>query len=80
MGISNNNYSKDHDKVVMLLPWHVNGTLAGKEEELTLRHLRAYKACQEERDRLYELQKLVQEDGQVEADPALSFRRTMKAY
>lgn len=62
-----------------LLPWYVNETIVGKDEELVLKHLVDCEACQTERDQLYELSLLVKEDEAMPAsveDTGASFRRT----
>lgn len=69
---------KDHDLTIELLPWYVNDTLSGKEAELVLRHLAECRDCQAERDRLYELQDMIQESDSNPPDYQLSYRRVMK--
>lgn len=69
---------KDHEETLKLLPWYVNDTLAGKELEAVLRHLADCRDCQAERDRLYQLQQMVQETETPPADHTLSYQRVMK--
>jgi hypothetical protein len=69
---------KEHIQTLELLPWYVNDTLSGKEAETVLKHLADCKECQIERDRLYELQRLVQESGTPAMGHELSLRRVLK--
>ena len=62
----------------MLLPWYVNDTLSGKDLESVLRHLSDCRDCQAERDRLYQLQQMVQESDTPVPGHELSYRRVMK--
>ncbi len=57
------------------MPWYVNETLAGREEELVRKHLAGCRECQKERDRLYELGQLVKDDVQAVDDVQGSFNR-----
>lgn len=68
----------EHSQIQELLPWYVNETLSGKDKDLVLRHLGDCKACQEERDRLYKLQTVIQESGSVQPGYQLSYRRVLK--
>jgi hypothetical protein len=69
---------KEHIATLELLPWYVNDTLEGKDLELVLKHLDGCRDCQAERDRLYELQALVEESDDTPTDHEMSFRRTMR--
>lgn len=69
---------KDHKETRELLPWYVNDTLEGSDMDLVLRHLADCKDCQEERDRLYELQTLVREESFDAPGYELSLKRTIK--
>ena len=68
---------KDHMQTMALLPWHVNETLEGRDAELVLRHLSECDACRDERDRLYQLQDLVQEAAEPETGYKPSFKNVM---
>lgn len=65
---------KEHEQSMLLLPWYVNDTLRGRDAELVLRHLTHCDECQEERDRLYELQQIVREPDVMKQNTDRSFR------
>lgn len=69
---------RDHKETRELLPWYVNDTLNGSDSDLVLRHLADCKECQDERDRLYELQQLIRETDSAVPGYELSLRRTLK--
>jgi hypothetical protein len=69
---------REHEQTQELLPWYVNETLEGKDAELVLKHLAACEKCQAERDRLYRLHQIVQENDASAADYKMSFRRVMQ--
>lgn len=60
------------------LPWFVNDTLDPKEREQVLKHLAECAECRAERDRLIQLQQLIQEGDSEGSDVEWSLRRTMK--
>ena len=60
-----------------LLPWYVNETLTGKEAESVLKHLATCPECQDEVQRLYGLQQLMQESESPGGDSELSLRRSI---
>jgi len=68
---------KEHEQAMSLLPWYVNDTLRGRDAELVLRHLAGCDECQEERDRLYELQQIVSEPDVMTQDSDRSFRAVL---
>lgn len=61
-----------------LLPWYVNESLEGRELATVLKHLSSCEICQAQRDHLYGLQRLIQDDAGVASDTSLSFRRVMR--
>ena len=69
---------KEHEQTLELLPWYVNDTLSGKDEEVVLKHLADCRACQTERDRLYEIQDVIQESDTPLMGYELSLRRVMR--
>lgn len=68
-----------HAEVLELLPWFVNNSLADKEQVKVMTHLGACAECQQERDRLQQLQALVQkQDPELfGADYKPSFEKLM---
>lgn len=67
-----------HDEVLDLLPWFVNGTLVDKEQLKVMSHLGECLECQKERDRLQQLQTLVQSDqGEDFGDYKPAFEKLM---
>jgi hypothetical protein len=68
---------KEHEQAMLLLPWYVNDTLRGRDADLVLRHLAHCDDCQEERDRLYELQQIVREPDVMTQDSDSSFRAVL---
>lgn len=65
---------KAHQITQLLLPWHINDTLRGKEAGMVLQHLQACEACRQERDRLHLLQELISDaEG-----PSLDARASLK--
>ena len=67
-----------HDEVLELLPWFVNSTLEGKERIKVMTHLGDCPTCQKERDRLQQLQALVQqENADSTGDYKPSFEKLM---
>lgn len=68
---------KDHMQTMALLPWYVNETLDGRDAELVLRHMAECDACRDERDRLYQLQDLVQETAAPDTGYKRSFEHVM---
>lgn len=69
-------YMPAHKNVVELLPWLVNGTLAGRERDCLLAHLRGCADCRRERDQLQQLSTLVAENEAPATDHKLSYYRT----
>lgn len=69
---------KQHEQTMQILPWFVNDTLDPKEREQVLKHLAESEELRAERDRLVQLQQLIQEGDSEGSDVDLSFRRTMK--
>ncbi len=68
---------KEHEQAILLLPWHVNNTLKGRDADLVLRHLAHCGKCQEERDRLYELQQIVCEPYVITRDSNSSYQKVL---
>ena len=67
-----------HDEVLELLPWFVNSTLEEKERVKVMTHLGDCPTCQKERDRLQQLQALVQqENADSTGDYKPSFEKLM---
>ena len=64
-----------HKSITELLPWLVNGSLAGRERERVLAHLRGCAECRAERDTLQRLQSAVESAPAPETDHALSLAR-----
>jgi hypothetical protein len=60
-----------------LLPWYVNGTLAGEEREEVRRALRSSLTCRLEHARLRRLQALMQQDDSEHAATDRAFERLM---
>lgn len=83
--MDNNSFTKDlrsgrkeHESALELLPWYVNETLKGREIATVLKHLSHCQFCQVERDRLYALENLVQDEDTPFDDLSLSLRRTLR--
>lgn len=68
---------REHRRTQSLLPWFVNESLQPKEREQVLRHLVRCRDCQQERDRLYELQQLIQESETPQTIDDVAFQRLM---
>lgn len=68
---------KEHEQTMLFLPWYVNNTLRGRDAALVLRHLAHCEDCQQERDRLYELQQIVCEPDLITQDSNSSFRKVL---
>lgn len=64
-------------RALQLLPWYVNGTLAGKEREAIGRMLRSSLTCRLEYTRLKRLQELMQQDDPEQAATDRGFERLM---
>ena len=62
-------------RALELLPWYVNGTLAGKEREEVSRMLRSSLTCRLEHARLTRLQQLMQQDDPEHAATDRAFER-----
>lgn len=62
-------------RALELLPWYVNGTLAGKEREEVGRMLRSSLTCRLEHARLTRLQQLMQRDDPEQATTDRAFER-----
>jgi hypothetical protein len=62
-------------RALELLPWYVNGTLAGKEREEVGRVLRSSLTCRLEHARLTRLQQLMQQDDPEHAATDRAFER-----
>lgn len=71
------NHKIEHDTVFMLLPWHVNGTLAAEEEQLTKRHLATCLVCRKELDQLRLQAQLIQMEDVLGTEAEQSFERLM---
>lgn len=68
-----------HEDIYEVLPWFVNESLAGKQRQVVMAHLRQCPECREERDRLQALQQVViEDDGSTTTDYRPAFRRLMK--
>jgi hypothetical protein len=83
--LNNNSFTKDlrsgrkeHESALELLPWYVNETLKARELTAVLKHLAHCELCQVERDRLYALENLVQDEDTPSNDVSLSLRRTLR--
>jgi len=83
--LDNNSFTKDvrsghkeHESALELLPWYVNDTLKGRELAAVLKHLSHCQLCQVERERLYALENLVQDEDTPFDDISLSLRRTLR--
>lgn len=68
---------KKHENIAQLLPWFVNDSLGRKEQALVLSHLAGCPDCQQERDRLQDLQALIVDGSMVLPDYRFSFRKLM---
>ena len=64
-------------KALELLPWYVNGTLAGEERELVGKQVLASLTCRKELERLRHLQQLIQRDDAEAAATDREFERLM---
>jgi hypothetical protein len=64
-------------RTLELLPWYVNGTLAGEEREAVRRALRSSLTCRLEHARLNRLQTLMQQDDAEHAATDRAFERLM---
>ena len=64
-------------RVLELLPWYVNGTLAGSEREEVRLALRSSLTLRREHDRLVRVQRLMQEDDAEHAATDRGFERLM---
>jgi hypothetical protein len=64
-------------KALELLPWYVNGTLAGEERELVGRQVLASLTCRKELERLRHLQHLIQRDDAEAVASDREFERLM---
>jgi hypothetical protein len=60
-----------------LLPWYVNGTLAGEEHEQVRRELRSSLTCRLEYERLCRVRDLMQQDDAEHAATDRAFERLM---
>lgn len=74
-----------HERLNVLLPWYVNGTLEGTEEEEIREHLRDCSACAEELDVLLEVAGALNRDSSpgerpVEGVPHPAGRERMPAW
>ena len=68
---------KEHKETQALLPWYINDTLTGADADLVFRHLADCQECQQERDRLYQLQTLIRENDSTAPGYELSYRRVL---
>jgi hypothetical protein len=64
-------------RALELLPWYVNGTLAGEEREEVRRALRSSLTCRLEHGRLVRLQELMRQDDAEHAATDRAFERLM---
>lgn len=51
--------SRDHDSIIELLPWYVNGTLDEREQSIVRRHIDECPGCREDVDALSRVQQAV---------------------
>lgn len=65
-------------KALELLPWYVNGTLAGEERELVNRQVSSNITCRKELDRLRRLQELMRRDDAEAVATGRAFERLME--
>ena len=67
----------DEREALELLPWYVNGTLAGDEQEFVRQALRTNLTLRIEHDRLVRVRDLMREDDAEHAATGRSFERLM---
>ncbi len=71
MNYPDNTPYTNHEKVLLLLPWHVNKTLSGKEQALIEQHLKVCLTCKRELNNLQTLAAAVkQSETYNTANPA----------
>ena len=75
--MTNNELRSDEQRALELLPWYVNGTLAGEERELVSRQVLASLSCRKELERLRRLHQLIQRDDPEAAATGRAFERLM---
>jgi hypothetical protein len=75
--MTNTELRNDERKALELLPWYVNGTLAGEERELVGRQVLASLTCRKELERLRRLQELIQRDDAEAVATGRAFERLM---
>lgn len=64
-------------RALELLPWYVNGTLAGEERELVGRQVLASLTCRKELERLKRLHRMIQRDDAEAVETDRAFERLM---
>jgi hypothetical protein len=69
--------SRSERQAMELLPWYVNGTLAGEEHEQVRRELRSSLTCRLEYERLSRVRDLMQQDDAEHAATDRAFERLM---
>jgi hypothetical protein len=69
--------SRSEREALELLPWYVNGTLAGEERERVRRALRSSLTCRLEYERLCRMQEVMQSDDAEHAATDRAFERLM---
>jgi hypothetical protein len=69
--------SRSERQAMELLPWYVNGTLAGEEHEQVRRELRSSLTCRLEYERLCRVRDLMQQDDAERAATDRAFERLM---
>ncbi len=68
--------AKEHDRIMLLLPWLLNETLAPKQRIQVLNHLAGCELCRQERDRQQQLMQSVQESDEPQTDIRASLQGT----
>lgn len=69
-----NTHTREHRDARDLLPWYVNGTLAGTELEALTRHLEGCEACREELDQERRLAYALRTSEEMSFAPERAFR------
>jgi hypothetical protein len=75
--IHNNPYSA-HQDILLLLPWYVNKTLHGAENETVENHLKVCLTCRRELASLQKLAEAVRQEGSFDSTMQVSFSQLKK--